>query len=123
MPEPGFTARVYRARQLICGQYACWAAEMHMLRLPLIEYFQCPEDAVESISAGLKSIAQEVERKYQVMPLPHHGASTSAERPGDIFLVFTLLYMHAWKQREQLNHNAAEEALTRGGLRPSSDCR
>ena len=90
IPEPGFTARVYRARQLICGQYACWAAEMHMLRLPLIEYFQCPEDAVESISAGLKSIAQEVQRKYQVMPLTHHGASTSPERPGDIFLGFTL---------------------------------
>lgn len=36
-----------------------------------------------------------------------------------IFLVFNLLYMHAWKQREQLNLNAAEEALTRGGLRSS----
>ena len=90
IPEPGFTARVYRARQLICGQYACWAAEMHMLRLPLIEYFQCPEDAVESISAGLGSIAREGGRKYQGLPLAHNGASTSPECPGGIFLDFTV---------------------------------
>ncbi len=88
IPEPSFTARVYRARQLICGQYACWAAEMHMLRLPLIEYFQCPEDAVESISAGLERLAREGGQKYQGVPLAHHGASTSPERPGDIFLDF-----------------------------------
>ena len=90
IPEPGFTARVYRARQLICGQYACWAAEMHMLRLPLIEYFECPEHAVESISAGLGRIAREGCRKYQGVPLAHQGASTSPECPGDIFLDFTV---------------------------------
>ena len=90
IPEPGFTARVYRARQLICGQYACWAAEMHMLRLPLIEYFQCPEDAVESLTAGLGRVARQGQVKYQVIPLAHHGASTSLECPGDIFLDFTV---------------------------------
>ena len=39
LTDPDFTARVYRARQLICGQYACWAAEMHMVHLPLSGYF------------------------------------------------------------------------------------
>ena len=88
IPEPGFTARVYRARQLICGQYACWAAEMHMLRLPLIEYFQCPAEAVESLSAGLVNVVHLVYGKYQGVPLAHHGASTSLEYHGDIFLDF-----------------------------------
>lgn len=36
-----------------------------------------------------------------------------------IFLVFALLYAHAWRQRERLELNGAEEALTRGGLRSS----
>ena len=96
IPEPGFTARVYRARQLICGQYACWAAEMHMLRLPLIEYFQCPEDAVETISAGLGRVAREAQQKYlgvplaHGIPLVHRGASTYPGCPGDIFLDFTV---------------------------------
>ncbi len=36
-----------------------------------------------------------------------------------VFVVFALLYRHAWKQRERLNLNAAEEVLTRGGLRSS----
>ena len=106
IPEPGFTARVYRARQLICGQYACWAAEMHMLRLPLVEYFQCPEDAVVSISAGLGSIAREGQQKYQGVPLAHHGASTSPERPGNIFLDFTVPDPEDRRQRRFLTLNA-----------------
>ena len=63
-----------------------------MLRLPLVEYFQCPEDAAESISAGLGRLAQEGGQKYQRVPLPlvHHGVATSPECPGDIFLEFTV---------------------------------
>ena len=104
IPEPGFTARVYRARQLICGQYACWAAEMHMLRLPLIEYFQCPEAAVESISAGLGRVARE--GNDQGVPLAHHGASTAPECPGDIFLDFTVPDPEDRQQRRFLTLNA-----------------
>ncbi len=47
LADPDFTARVYRARQLICGQYACWAAEMHMVHLPLSDYFAL-DDAANS---------------------------------------------------------------------------
>ena len=105
IPEPGFTARVYRARQLICGQYACWAAEMHMLRLPLIEYFRCPEGAVESLSAGLKMLASQAPRKYQEVPLVHHGIATSPECPGDIFLDFTVPDPEDRQQRRFLTLN------------------
>jgi hypothetical protein len=57
VPEPAFTARVYQARQIICGQYACWAAEMFPVHLPLAMFFRCPEEAVAPVSAGLERIA------------------------------------------------------------------
>ena len=55
--EPQFTARLYRARQLVCGQYGCWAAEMHMLRMPLVSYFECPDASLAALDAGLARVA------------------------------------------------------------------
>ena len=31
--DPAFTARVYRTRQLVCGQYGCWAADVSWQQL------------------------------------------------------------------------------------------
>ncbi len=128
IPEPGFTARVYRARQLICGQYACWAAEMHMLRLPLTEYFPCPEEGVESLTASLGSIAREGQRKYPGIPLAHHGASTSPECPGDIFLDFAVTEESGDRTQPALNSLRADVLEVLGssnvvntGAVPSSD--
>ena len=59
LTDPDFTARVYRARQLICGQYACWAAEMHMVHLPLSGYFALAADAGDGDSAGADAAASE----------------------------------------------------------------
>ena len=86
IPEPSFTARVYRARQLVCGQYATWAAEMHMLHLALTDYLPCPEDAVASVSAGLEWVARQGQ---QGVALSHSGVATSPALPGHIFLDFT----------------------------------
>ena len=67
-----------------------------MLRLPLAEYFQCHEDAVETITAGLGRVAREAQQKYlgvplaRGIPLVHRGASTYPGCPGDIFLDFTV---------------------------------
>jgi 2'-5' RNA ligase len=88
IPEPSFTARVYRARQLICGQYATWAAEMHMLHLTLAGFFQCPEDAVATVSDGLIRLAQEAVQAGGV-PLAHKGVATYPEVIGNIFLDFS----------------------------------
>lgn len=85
IPEPSFTARVYRARQLVCGQYATWAAEMHMLHLALTDYFPCPEEAVASVSAGLERVARQ---SREGVSLSHGGAAASPEMPGHIFLDF-----------------------------------
>ena len=89
IPEPSFTARVYRARQLICGQYASWAAEMHMLHLTVVGFFQCPEDAAESVAAGLGRVARETSRKGGV-PLAHQGVATFPNVAGNKFLDFAV---------------------------------
>lgn len=67
VPEAAFTAPVYQARQIICGQYASWAAEMFPVHLPLVDFFQCPEDAVESVAAGLGRVAK-VPRGFSLRP-------------------------------------------------------
>lgn len=90
IPEPSFTARVYRARQLICGQYASWAAEMHMLHLSLTGFFECPDSAVDSLSAGLGNTAEVCRRRALRFPLHHRGVTTSSELPGSIHLDFTV---------------------------------
>ena len=90
IPEPRFTARVYRARQLICGQYASWAAEMHMVHLPLLSYFQCPETRVESLDSALATVAADWQA-HGGTPLAHGGVDAeynTAGAAGDIFLDF-----------------------------------
>ena len=57
--EPSFTAKVYQTRQIVCGQYSSWAAEMQMLRMPLTPYFICPDDRLPILSTQLESIAGE----------------------------------------------------------------
>ena len=90
IPEPRFTARVYRARQLICGQYASWAAEMHMVHLPLLSYFQCPENQVESLDSALATVAADWLAQGGI-PLAHGGVGdeyNATGATGDIFLDF-----------------------------------
>ena len=55
--DPTFTSRAYRSRQLICGQYASWAAEMNMVYVPLTGFFQCSDAAVAQVDMGLAATA------------------------------------------------------------------
>ena len=61
--DPPFTAKAYQTRQIICGQYASWAAEMQMLRLPLTPYFPCPEERLSILSEQVAEIAQEARKR------------------------------------------------------------
>jgi len=83
IPSPYFTARVYRARQLICGQYGAWAAEMHMLHLTVADFFQCSETGLTEVDAGLKTIAEQSRQSEPQFPLYHQGVDGA---DGDIFL-------------------------------------
>ena len=83
--DPAFTARVYRTRQLVCGQYGCWAAEMHMLRMTLVPYFECPGDGLPKLDAELARIVEQ--RRHLLRIVPWAGIS-SDEETGSIFLDF-----------------------------------
>ena len=66
--EPAFTAKVYQTRQIVCGQYSSWAAEMQMLRMPLTPYFPCTDDRLSLLASGVEEIAGGTsnERPYQL---------------------------------------------------------
>ena len=55
--QPSFTAKVYKTRQIVCGQYSAWAAEMQMLRMALTPYFPCPDDRLSILASQVGSIA------------------------------------------------------------------
>lgn len=87
--DPVFTARAYRARQLICGQYACWAAEMHLVSLPVTGYFGCPDSSVESLDAGLAGVASKFRETSPRFTLTHQGVRDHPGVTGHIFLDFS----------------------------------
>ncbi|MEK7807270.1 MAG: hypothetical protein AAB528_05995 [Chloroflexota bacterium] len=87
--DPVFTARAYRARQLICGQYACWAAEMHLVSLPVTGYFSCPDSSVESLAAGCAEVASKVRETSPRFTLTHRGVRDLPGVIGHIFLDFS----------------------------------
>ncbi len=88
VPEPSFTATAYRARQIICGQYGSWAAEMHMLHLPVTSFFQCADSSVEELDAGLAAIAEYSRRSAPQFSMSHHGAVPMPAGSGNISLDF-----------------------------------
>ncbi len=55
--DPVFTAGVYRLRQFVCGQFGCWAAEMHMLRMQVVPYFECPEEGLPLLDQEVAQVA------------------------------------------------------------------
>ena len=80
--EPSFTSRVYRARQLICGQYGAWAAEMHMLRMNLIPYFQCSETTLDLLAHGISRIADQSRRRSPRFSINCFGVFSDRESGG-----------------------------------------
>ena len=57
--QPSFTAKIYQTRQIVCGQYSSWAAEMQMLRMPLTPYFPCPDDRLSILASQVEEIARD----------------------------------------------------------------
>lgn len=89
IPEPSFTARAYRARQIICGQYGSWAAEMLMVHLMLSHFFPCPDSNIQALSASLSGIASESRGEAPGFSIKHRGVATLPDLAGTIFLDFT----------------------------------
>ena len=90
--QPSFTAKVYQTRQIVCGQYSSWAAEMQMLRMPLTSYFPCPDDRLPLLTAEVESIASEtgsqkpymLSRKDIVADVSMNGVVMQFEAPASL---------------------------------------
>lgn len=95
LTDPDFTARTYRARQLICGQFACWAAEMHMLHMLMSDYFPFAgaddADAENQLAGELEQLAERYRRVSPRFPLFNRGISTTRTTgdDGNIWLDFS----------------------------------
>ena len=90
VPEPSFTARVYRARQLICGQYGAWAAEMQMVHLAVSGFFQCTDNSLGALEAGLAQVAAQSRRDAPQFAMSHQGVASNPDDQGSIFLDFAM---------------------------------
>ncbi len=86
--EPAFTAGLHRARQVICSQYGCWAAEMHSVHLPLTGYFDCPEQEVPSLDAALDKVAGEFRDEYPSATVFRGHIVLAPEEQGSIYQAF-----------------------------------
>ena len=80
--EPAFTARAFRARQIVCGQYASWAAEMHMLRLSVVSYFQCSDTVLDLLAHGTGRLAEESRRRSPRFSINCRGVASGRNGSG-----------------------------------------
>lgn len=88
--EPAFTARAYRARNIVCGQYGSWAAEMHLLRLSVVSYFQCAGTAVDLLVQNAALLAEESRKRSPGFPIGCQGVAIGGENgePDNVYLDF-----------------------------------
>ena len=83
--DPVFTAGVYRLRQFVCGQFGCWAAEMHMLRMQVVPYFECPEEGLPSLDQEVAQVASGIRSRSPAPEVGWNGISEDGES-GSVFL-------------------------------------
>ena len=106
--HPSFTAKVYQTRQIVCGQYSSWAAEMQMLRMALTPYFPCPDDRVPLLESQVEAIASETAGLKPYM-LRRNGVSVV---PGTSSV---LLEFEAPEPLFELQRKAVEAAQSHAG--------
>lgn len=79
--DPAFTARAYRTRNVVCGQYGSWAAEMHMLRMSVVSYFHSAGTAVDLLVQGAARLAEESQKRSPQFSIECQGVANG--RNGD----------------------------------------
>ena len=87
--DPAFTAGLHRARQVICSQFGCWAAEMHSVHLPLTDYFFCPEVEVPSLDARMEGVAEEFRNRHSGARVTRQVILAQDENEGSIYVEFS----------------------------------
>ena len=115
--EPAFTARAYRTRNIVCGQYGSWAAEMHMLRMSVVSYFECSDSVLDHLAHGAGRLAEESRQRSPRFSINYRGVADGRSAGGgngerkSIFLDFqqtdpnhalTILHRDALKMLDDL---------------------
>ena len=103
--EPSFTAKVYQTRQIVCGQYSSWAAEMQMLRMPLTPYFHCTDERLNMLGTQISDIAMET-RAVQPYVLTRTGIVAEPTING------VVVEFEAPAQMQQLQRKAMDAVST-----------
>ena len=86
IPYADFASRAYRARQIICGQYASWTAEMFMVHISVADFFQCSNESLPALTRDLERIAK---KEHGFAPtLRHGGVNVFPSETSTIFLDF-----------------------------------
>ena len=90
--DPVFTARAYRTRNILCGQYGSWAAEMHMLRMSMASYFECSDSMLDQLAIGIGQVAEESNNRSPQFSMNCRGVFTGNTGnevvPNNIYLDF-----------------------------------
>ncbi|NQW24585.1 MAG: hypothetical protein HQ475_14225 [SAR202 cluster bacterium] len=81
--EPGFTSRAYRVRQIVCGQYAAWAAEMHTLRMSVVSYFECSDNVLDLLAQRTGSLADKSRKRSPQFSINCHGVANGRNGNGN----------------------------------------
>ena len=88
IPEPDFVSKVYRARQVICSQYASWAAEMFMVHIPVAGFFRSDDVTVAQVALALERVPEK--SRHQRRALSCGGVNVFNGETSTIFLDFKL---------------------------------
>lgn len=88
IPRPDFVSKVYSARQVICGQYASWAAEMFMVHIPVAGFFRSDDVTVAQVALALEQIPEK--SRHQRQALSCRGVNVFEGETSTIFLDFKL---------------------------------
>ena len=109
--QPSFTAKIYQTRQIVCGQYSSWAAEMQMLRMPLTPYFRCGDDRAHILASQVEEIARNtrlqepflLSRAGIMADVEMNGVVMEFDAPQPLFDLRRKVMEAAWSHDESLN--------------------
>ena len=77
---------------------------MHMLHLPLIQYFECQENVLSTLISLLESVSSRTVGQNETISLVSKGVSHSFDNTGEIYLDFNSLNKDSQVKSTELHH-------------------
>ena len=94
IPDPSFLRLIHTSRQILCNQFGCWTAEMFMIHVPLINFFQSTPEEIESDKGLINQIVSDVSNKNLV--LVPTGITKQTAETSDLYIncTYPVSYTH-----------------------------